>query len=129
MIALAIIGAAAIFINILMIIAVIMFLFIIQRDVKDSMMLGKMNSQALHSLVAMNTSLLSNMGNNYSPSADNVHRIFRTEDGKYESDSFDGLMHKIAHDSTNEIDPEDLKSLEDSFDDDPDEWEDKNECH
>ena len=44
-----------------------------------------------------------------------MNRIFKTEDGKYESSSFEGLMNKIVDDIKDEMDPEEFQRLEDAF--------------
>jgi len=116
---LAIIGAMALFINMIMILVLFIFIYIMQQNIRDSLTIQKVNHQNIHTIHMMLVNMLSGAGHQKTSEGD-VHRTFKTEDGKYTSDSFDGLMRQIAKDSAHEIDPEDLERLEDSFDEDDD---------
>ena len=114
---LAIIGAMALFINMIMIMALIIFMYIINQNVRDSLTIQKVNHQNIHMMHMMLINIFGG-GQHQKVPQDDIHRIFKTEDGKYTSDSFDGLMRQIAKDTAHKVDPDDLKGLEDSFDED-----------
>ena len=111
----------------------------VQRDLRDILMLAKINAGrigtterlviALHSMFAADMvqggpsagppggdiamDAVSRMG-----MPPDTHRIFRTEDGRHQADNFEDLMHKIADDDRYRVaNPNDMDRLRSAFED------------
>ena len=136
-IALLILGAIALFVTLVFILVNFLQATMIQRDLRDILMLSKINTGrigtterlviALHAMFAADMAQ-GPMPPGAAPGRDiameasmgippDVRRIFRTEDGRHQADSFEDLMHQISEDDRYRVaNPNDMEQLRRAFD-------------
>ena len=126
MIALVVMGAVALFVTLVAILVILASTVIQQRDISQILVHVKLNTDHLTTIERLSVGLHSFIAGEiahghggHGPPASppdlppGTRRMYRTEDGKYESESFDGLMRKIADD--NNYSAEDLEQMRRAF--------------
>lgn len=136
--ALLVITSLAVFINVIAILIGIILIVLLHRDVRDILMLTKLNAgrlmavekitMALHQMGTqemMRRAVMPSQSQMSSPIIGKMGDKFVTEDGEYEADSFEELLHKIAQDPRyHVVRPQDVETMRQMFED---QMEDDNE--
>jgi len=131
LIALLILGAVAIFVNLIAIIVNLLMVTTLQRDSREILTLEKINTgrtAAIERLVvALHSMFAAEMAQGQfppgpsslpdTPMPPGMRRIFRTEDGRHQAENFEDLMHQIADDDKYRVaNPNDMEQLRRAFD-------------